>query len=180
MLFRSIQFMNNRAYEETRQNIIRFKQYHFNDYHFAGVRLLERLVNKILPERRFPYNHEVRKGSQWMALSRDAVIYILDFVSGNPRYLHYFKRVHIPDEFFFQTILYNSRFQSTIKNPNFHYIDWTETKPHPKVLSIHDYLKLISSDLFFARKFDMNSNYLVLDALDAHIRKMESAHEVFI
>ncbi len=173
------QFMNNRAYEESTQNIIRFRQYHFNDYSFTGVKLLERLVNKVLPQRRFRYPHEIRKGSQWMALSRDAVTYVLKFMNENPRYGLYFRRVHIPDEFFFQTILYNSPLQSTIRNPNLHYIDWTEKTEHPRLLIINDYDKLASSDRFFARKFDMNADASILDALDTLISKNGDSNEAF-
>ncbi|MBC8034458.1 MAG: glycosyl transferase [Chitinophagaceae bacterium] len=163
------QLMGNRPLEESNENIIRFKKHYFNYYSSPVIRLSEKFINKVLPNRTFPYPHEIRKGSQWMALSRNAVSYILKFVADNPRYLNYFKTVHIPDEFFFQTILYNSPFKDTIRNPNLHYIDWSEGKKNPKLLTIEDYNKLVSSNLFFARKFDPKVNASILDALDERI-----------
>jgi hypothetical protein len=129
-------------------------------------RLLEKAVNRILPERIFPYPYVIRKGPQWMCLTMGAVKYTLDFVSKNPRYGRYFRTVHAPDEFFFQTILYNSSFRPKLRNEIFHYIDWSEKKKNPKTLTIEDLDKLNASPLFFARKFDMAVDTSILNKLD--------------
>ena len=54
-------------------------------------------------------------GSQWWALSRDAVQYILDFVARRRDLMRFYKRSLIPDEMFFQTVLGNSRFRKRIR-----------------------------------------------------------------
>jgi len=167
--YNGYEFIGNRPFEESHQNIIRFKKYHFNNYTFPCKGLFERVINKILPERKFPYPFEVRKGPQWMTLTRDAMHYILEFTYKNPRYVNYFKTVHIPDEFFFQTLLFNSPFQKRMKNQIFHYIDWSETKNNPKTLGINDYDKLINSNLFFARKFDETFDSSILEAIDKNM-----------
>jgi hypothetical protein len=38
---------------------------------------------------------------------------------------------------------------------------------HPKLLGIEDYSKIIGSESFFARKFELDSE--ILDMLDSHI-----------
>jgi Core-2/I-Branching enzyme len=171
------QFMNNGPYEDSPQSVHRFKQYHFNDVQVPGIQYFQKLSNKLLPPRRFSYPHEIRKGSQWMAISREAVLFILDFLKRNSNYPQYFRRVHIPDEFFFQTILHNSPLRQTIDHPNLHYVDWTENKAHPKLLTSDDFDRIISSDKFFARKFDIAKDASVLDAIDEHLSK-KPAHEV--
>ncbi len=163
------EFIGNRPYEESKQNILRFRQYHFPDFSFPGKPAFERMVNTILPERKFPYDFSIRKGPQWMALTTEAVEYILQFVSANPKYLRYFRWVMASDEFFFQTILYNSPFRQRMKNQIFHYIDWSEQKKSPKTLTAKDLNNILRSDLFFARKFDTSVDAAVLDVLDKRI-----------
>ncbi|WPC22384.1 beta-1,6-N-acetylglucosaminyltransferase [Pediococcus inopinatus] len=50
-------------------------------------------------------------GSQWFAITPDCVNYILNQVDLNI-YLDYFKHTFAPDEMFFQTIIFNSKFKS--------------------------------------------------------------------
>lgn len=46
-----------------------------------------------------------------------------------------------------------------------------ENGSHPYVLTQKDYEKLISSDMLFARKFDINCNAKILDLLDETVHK---------
>lgn len=163
------EFIGHRPYEETRGNMERISRYHFPAYSFPGKSVFEQTVNAVLPERIFPYDFSIRKGPQWMTLSLPAARYVLRFVSDNPMYANYFKWVNAPDEFFFQTILYNSPFRLKMRNQIFHYIDWSEKKKSPKVLTIKDLESLLSSDFFFARKFDTSADPSILDALDERI-----------
>jgi hypothetical protein len=167
------EFIGNRPYEESEQNVRRMHRYHFTGAGFPGRRLLQRAVNALLPDRIFPYDFKVRKGPQWMTLTTAAVLYILEFVSENPRYGRYFKWVHAPDEFFFQTILYNSPFRDRMRNQIFHHIDWSEGKKNPKTFTIDDRECLMASGQLFARKFDMSVDFQILDLLDKRIIKNE-------
>ena len=161
-----LEFIGIQPCEVSIDNIIRLKKYHFNDYSFFGKNLLERFINKISPYRKFPYPYEVKKGPQWMTITKNAATYIVDFVAKNPRYVNYFRKVHIPDEFFFHTILFNSEFKHKIKDGVFHYTDWSENKAHPRLLTINDRQNILASDYFFSRKFDATIDATILDLID--------------
>lgn len=164
------EFIGNRPYEESEDNIVRIRRYYYNHLSFPGKRYFEKLVNMVLPERILAYPYRIRKGPQWMCLTRSAVKYTLDFESKNPLFTRFFKTVHAPDEFFFQTILYNSPFRPAMRNEIFHYIDWSEKRKNPKTLTVEDLDKLMSSPLFFARKFDTAVDASILDKLDERMK----------
>ncbi|RQP16427.1 MAG: glycosyl transferase, partial [Parapedobacter sp.] len=71
-----------------------------------------------------------------------------------------------PDEFFFQTMLYNSPYRENIINDNLRYINWNGGKSSPKILTTEDLTVLKASRKFFARKFNADIDYAVLDHLD--------------
>lgn len=167
------EFVGNRPLEESQQNILRVTKYHFNNVINPVGTILERFANNILPPRKFPYPFEIRKGPQWMTLSHEAVVYLLGFIRSNPKYSGYFHYVLAPDEFFFQTILYNSPFREQMKNQIFHYIDWSEQKKCPKTLTINDKERLLASSFFFARKFDAEKKSAILDILDEKNKRIE-------
>lgn len=160
------QFLGIQPYDVSEQNIRRIRKYHFHSYNFWGKVFFERIVNKIMPDRKFPYPYQIKKGPQWFAINHAAADYILAFVSKNDSYVNYFKKVHIADEFFFQTILFNSFFKTTIKDELFHYTDWSENKKNPKLLTMLDKEILKKSSAFFARKFDINVDTAILDYID--------------
>ena len=103
-------------------------------------------------------------GSQWWALSNDAVTLILKYCDENIGFIDYFKHVRIPDEIFFQTILGNSNVNKNMK-PSLTFSTWQGGKsPHPKELGLADFYKLKekdyiiesaygASEAFIARKF---------------------------
>jgi hypothetical protein len=51
-------------------------------------------------------------------------------------------------------------------NNNLRYIDWSENQSSPKTITVKDKEKLMESNAFFARKFDMNIDADILDFLD--------------
>jgi len=81
---------------------------------------------------------KVAYGSQWFALTNECAEYVISTVNNNPNLINYFKHSLAPDEMFFHTIIFNSRFsENTIMNgieeysPEWHlnnytYIDTTE------------------------------------------------------
>jgi hypothetical protein len=110
-------------------------------------------------------------GSQWWALTRDCVEYVLRFVASNSEYETFLKLAHCPDEIFFHSILKQSPFANRITHDfetasnqieyflsnehGCHYIDWNaEAAPLPKVLELEDLDKLLQCQCLFARKFD--------------------------
>ncbi|MEO8713267.1 MAG: hypothetical protein ABI405_14140, partial [Parafilimonas sp.] len=76
----------------------------------------------------------------------------------------YFKYCWGADEFIFSTILYNSSFKNKIAD-NFIYVDWSAGKANPKILTADDYDALKDSSKLFARKFDMETDSVILNML---------------
>ncbi len=114
--------------------------------------------------------------SQWWALSRDAVHYILDFVATHRRFVDFYKRSLIPDEMFFHTILGNSPFRERAAR-NFTYADWTRgLSRNPAALTAEHIDRFADpafqlddvegiGPCFFARKF-VPSDGPLLDRID--------------
>jgi hypothetical protein len=86
----------------------RFQYYHlFNE---RNRKLLFdyawRLQQLLRLRRRFPVGLRPRFGSQWWCLTRNTALEVLEFVEKNARTYRFFKTTWIPDELFFQTIVY--------------------------------------------------------------------------
>jgi hypothetical protein len=124
--------------------------------------------NRYLPlplRRRFPHGLRPFVGSGYWCLHRDAVRYVLAFVERRPDFVRFYRRVHIPDESFFQTILVNSQLADSIVNDNLRYIEWPPRGP--AILTSADLPKLWASGKLFARKFDLEVDPHVLNEIDA-------------
>ena len=52
----------------------------------------------------------------------------------HPEFVSFFRRVFIPDELFFQTILVNSELRNRIVNDDLRYMRWTATGAGPEVV----------------------------------------------
>lgn len=97
-------------------------------------------------------------GSQWWAITKDAAKYILSKYELKHEFMH----CEIPDEFYFHTLLGNSKFATNIIG-NVTYRA-KEIKRKPKVLTIKEYKRLKERriiqdrygirEVLFARKFD--------------------------
>lgn len=162
------EFVGIRQLESEGPDWERFTGYYFNELSPLAKRVTEKLARTFLSPRRFPYPYSVMRGTQWITVSAAAAAYIIDFVDKNRGFCNYFRRVHAPDEFFFQTILYNSPFRYLLMDHTFHYTDWSEGKEHPRMLTLEDAGKLVDSENFFARKFDMVKDPGILDFLDKY------------
>ncbi len=114
---------------------------------------------------RLPENYTVFGGSSYWCLSRECIEYINDFVNQHPDYVKYFRQATISDEIFFQTILMNSPLKDHLINNDMRYIVWT-TSSHPKIITRHIFDELISTNDFFARKFDATVDSEIMDMLD--------------
>lgn len=93
-------------------------------------------------------------GSNWMALTCECILYILEYIRNNPKYLKRFRYTRCADEIFFQSIIINSEFRTKTLNQSLSFIDWAEKSANPKDLSINDAYNILSSGKLFARKFD--------------------------
>ncbi|HVU95080.1 MAG TPA: beta-1,6-N-acetylglucosaminyltransferase [Puia sp.] len=147
----------------------RVMSYHLINWRIPGKFKLEKLINRILPKRRFPLNYSLVGRSNWFTISADAVKYILDFVENNPSVVRYFKYCWGADELIFSTILYNSPFRQRIED-NLTYVDWTgRSDGHPRILDKADFQKIISSGKFFARKLDLDYDSELVNLLEKEI-----------
>lgn len=125
-----------------------------------------------------PYNRVFRDGfachktSQWWMLSRSAIAHLRRFLATNPAYWHQYERSFIPDESFIQTAVLNG--PARICRDNLRYFRWSVPGArHPDVLELRDLDAITASPHWFARKFNPRVCPEVLDALDAHRRRLD-------
>ena len=98
-------------------------------------------------------------GANWFSLPEIAVKCILD---NQQKIRYYFKYSVCADELFVQSILKECGIK--VKDNNLRLIDWKRgSGAHPYVWRIDDYEQLISSDELFARKFDENVDYEIIN-----------------
>lgn len=148
----------------------RYRFYKISENNRFIDKINQKFINIIINKRKMfncmiPY-----KGSQWWCLNNECVEYVIKYIQINKGVINYFKHTHIPDESFFQTILLNSHLKNKIINDNLRYIILEDY--HPEILTIKDYEILINqNNKFFARKFDMNIDNVILDKLDKFINK---------
>jgi hypothetical protein len=143
---------------------------------------LQRFLNKHFPPRRYQEvmrDSELVAGSQWWALSSPALHYVLKFKEENPRFYRFCRHVDCPDEFFFQSILWNSVFKKSIRH-SLTYTNWKPGSTGPQNIGT-EHLPHLSGqyvldapdnncpnpkrEVLFARKFPMGSDD-VLDQID--------------
>lgn len=167
-LHRGKQFMEFYSiYDSWHEAIPRISKYHLVNYDIPGKYRLENMMNKLAPVRRMPNSLEPVGRSQWFTITTGAAKHILHYLQRYPHVVRFFKVTWAPDEFIFQTILYNSPFQNDMVNNNLRYIDWSESKASPKTLTIADVNALEHSGCLFARKINMHADAGLVNALDA-------------
>jgi hypothetical protein len=117
-----------------------------------------------------PFNADFRcyAGSYWHTIRRRCANYLLDFVEEQPALVDYLKRVLVPDECFFQTVLVNHPGFRFV-NDNRRYFDMRGARHgHPKVMTDDDMPKFVGGRYFFARKFEWSNGTALLDRLDRY------------
>jgi len=108
-----------------------------------------------------PKNYVLCKGANWVSITKEATKYI---IKQKPLIKNLFNKSRSPDEYFIQSILYNSPFKKNIYNAKFddnyescqRFIDWKRGNPY--VFKKDDYDTLISSNFLFARKFQYTTD----------------------
>ncbi|MBC8033096.1 MAG: glycosyl transferase, partial [Chitinophagaceae bacterium] len=131
----------------------RVRNYHLVNWRIPGKYKLEKLANRFLPKRTFPFDYEIVGRANWFTLTNDAARFVIDFIHQHPKIVRYFKYCWGADEFMFSSILFNSPlFRDKIAD-NLTYVDWSEGNPHPKLLSGADVEALTRTDKLFGRKF---------------------------
>lgn len=170
-------FMNYLLFDtEWLEALPRVQSYHFNNYHLPGRYILQELANKILGKRKMPNDMIPVGRSQWFTIAMDCVKYLHHHWYSTPKLRQFVKLTWGPDEFIFQTILYNSRFKEVMQNNDLRYIDWSGGGVSPKMLTIADTEALTTSGQYFARKFDMSKDAAILDKIDEQLNEASSEH----
>jgi len=144
----------------------RLSLYHLTDFKFKGSTRLERVINFFLPPQKMPAGFMFIGHSGWFTLDWESAAYVVDFFEKNKSFIWKFKWSWGSDEILIQSILYNSPHQHKMVNNNLRYIDWSEGNVSPKTLTIADQQKLLTTDCFFGRKFDMDIDENILNYLD--------------
>lgn len=119
--------------------------------------------------RRVPHGIRLYGGSGYWTLSRRAVDEIQRVVERRPELVRFFRRVYLPHEMFFQTILAEAPAAGPLINDDLRYIDWSVGGSHPKILNLDDLPFLTASDALFARKFDGDAGQETLDRIDREL-----------
>ncbi len=124
-------------------------------------------------KRSLPAGLRPHGGGAYWCISKECVDYVARFVAERPDVVSFFRRVDIPDEIFFHTILMNSPLSDTIVNDNLRYIDWT-SGIRPAILETSDFEALRNSPKLFARKFDVVRDANVLDMIDSELLREQT------
>jgi len=116
-------------------------------------------------------------GSQWWALNNKAIKFIATYLDDNPEFLKYFRYSFVPDEMFFQTILYgtgNEEIMQTIvaesHDSRLTFTHWDRPDElYGQALTLNDFSSLKDSTKLFARKFDELKSRDLLNLIDSEI-----------
>lgn len=137
-------------------------RYSLKNLFWILLRRTQRLLNlrrKLLPLTYYG-------GINWLNLSKEAVSYILEYLKSNPEYEKSFHRTLISDEIFFQTLLLNSPLAPKVVNSAKRYIDYDSGGPEtPRTLRMKDLETILSTDAWFARKFNDQADAEVIEAI---------------
>lgn len=154
---------------------------------------LQRLLNKVLPLRDYRKvlgDHELVTGSQWWALTGDAVKYVLDVTERQPSLYRFCNFVDCPDEFYFQLLVWNSRFRDSISH-SLTFTHWTPGQASPDLIDASHLPRfegpLIRDsesnncpgekrEVLFARKFS-DASGPVLDVIDELAERRRHEHD---
>lgn len=105
-------------------------------------------------------------GSTYWSLNRDLVEYVVHYTRNHPKFLKRFSHTFCAEEFYFPTILLNSKYADTIINDNARFIDWSGKYP-PQILTEKHFDEIQKSGKFFARKIESGKS----DGLIVYITK---------
>ncbi len=145
----------------------RYQHYHFQDIDFRGKHRLAKLMTRILPGRKLPFDYTMYGGplGAYWTFSRETAAYVADYMRKHREVRSFFRKSWGPDEFLFNTIVMNSPYKEMTVNNNHRYIDWSQGGGSPKLLDVSDFEKLSSSPCFFARKFDLEHDSKIVDMI---------------
>ncbi|SMC95728.1 Core-2/I-Branching enzyme [Pedobacter nyackensis] len=149
----------------------RFDKYHLTDFNFPYKFFVERIINKVLPKRKFPLPVKLYGGSKasWWMINDECAEYLLNAFKKEKGLSNFLRFCWGTDEFVIPTILMNSPLSAKIVNGNLRYIFFPKGDASPKILQAADLDAVVKSDMLFARKFDAAIDSVILDEIDEFI-----------
>ena len=147
----------------------RFQRRFYNDAPAPVKRALNAASRRLLgrvPHRRLPPGLAPHYGSQWWTLPAAAVDVVDDWRARRPDVVRFMRRVDVPDEMFFHSVLASADPSLRATRSALRYVDWSAGGRHPKTLTARDLPAAVASGAVFARKLDERASPGVLDAAD--------------
>ena len=112
-------------------------------------------------------NLKLYQGANWMDIPRDAVSYFMDYFDEHENVRKLFMTGYCSDEFWIQTILKNSEFESRIDGDIHRYIKWEKQYDnYPAVLDEREFSKIKGGNYHFARKFNPQYSAALIRMID--------------
>ncbi len=135
-------------------------------YHRASLAVQTLLrVNKF---KKYQFDMEIYHGANWMDLPRDAIQYLLSYWNTHSHVQKVFETGFCSDEFWVQTILYNSPFRDRLANDIHRYILWEERHgSYPAILDEQDYAAICEGDYHFCRKVAPGTSEALIRLLES-------------
>lgn len=147
----------------------RIREYHLTNFRFPGRYYFQWAMNKFLPVRKAPLSMEFYGSSMFWALTGDCLKYIVELLEKNAKLRRFMQFTWGSDEFIFQTLVLNSAFKKNVINDNLLFLDREKGAAHPNILTFNHLQRMVQSSKFFARKFDLSKDSIVMDKLDQFI-----------
>ena len=117
---------------------------------------------------------DVYKGVLWSSMPIKICKYVLNYIESNPQSLEDLKHCIIPEEFFFQTIIMNSKYKSNVIPTTLRYVDWTYRNGNrPAILDETDFIKFKGSNFLFVRKVETGISDELIKLIDENLLKEE-------
>ncbi len=111
----------------------------------------------------------------YWSLTRATLQYLIDYTFTQKKLLRRMKFTACPEEIYVATVIVNSKRSDNIINDNLRYIDWqSEQRGLPAVLDSTDFVKILSSNSLFARKFDVEKSKQLKQLLVGHFNNQLS------
>jgi hypothetical protein len=106
------------------------------------------------------------QASSWATLSQKAAETVVSYARDNADYVSYYQSTVLADESATATILCNDP-ATRVADGDLHHVRWSNAlSGHPDIFHAKDVDELAMSSKYFARKFDIDDDAVVLDRLD--------------
>lgn len=127
--------------------------------------LIRRLQQNVLHiERQNLRGYKLYVGSSWWSLTLDCIKYICTTLE-KENIIDDFKFTCCPDEHFFQIIVMNLKFHDSVIKNNLRYVNFSSGRSSPNYITCADLDEIFKCKSIFARKFDKNIDYEVLEKI---------------